>query len=278
MHRWRWVLIVVMVITPVACARRAPPDQEQVWRGFLTWLESAPLDADPVRAYLAQLRREGASPTEVERQSAVITDLMSERPEAVELFFDRVYAEPVSGDSAQGGFSTEPSAVLAEAVRGVTPGTALDVGMGQGRNAVFLAQQGWDVTGFDISSEALRAARANAEHAGVPLRTVKASYETFEFGDQQWDLIVLAFAWAPVSDSTFVARLYAGLEPGGIVVFEHFIDDPAHPYAEAVHALRPNQLRVFFREFRIDRYEEIPGTGDWRGRGAGLVRMVARRP
>ena len=278
MSRWRWMLIVVIALAPVACARRAPPDREDVWRGFLTWLESAPLDADPVRAYLAQLRRDGASPSEVERQSAIITDLMSDRPEAVELFFDRVYAEPVSGDSAQGGFSTEPSAFLAEAVRGATAGTALDVGMGQGRNAVYLAQQGWDVTGFDISSEALRAARANAERAGVQIHTVKASYETFDFGDRQWDLIVLAFAWAPVADSTFVARLYAGLRPGGIIVFEHFIDDPAHPYAEVVHALRPNRLRAFFRAFRIDRYEEIRGSGDWRGRDAGLVRMVARRP
>jgi len=193
MRRWRWILIVVIALAPLACGRGAPPDREEVWRGFLTWLETAPLDTDPVRAYLAQLRRDGASPAEVERQSAVITDFMSERPEAVELFFDRVYAEPVSADSL-GGFSTEPSAFLAEAVHDVSPGTALDVGMGQGRNAVFLAQQGWDVTGFDISSEALRAARANAEHAGVTLRTVKASYETFVFGDGQWDLIVLAFA------------------------------------------------------------------------------------
>ncbi len=53
------------------------------------------------------------------------------------------------------GFSTNANALLVSAVTGRKPGRALDVGMGQGRNAVFLAVEGWNVTGFDISDVGL---------------------------------------------------------------------------------------------------------------------------
>ncbi|MEI8082439.1 MAG: hypothetical protein WCI74_11405, partial [Actinomycetes bacterium] len=76
-------------------------------------------------------------------------------------------------------------------------------------------------------AEVLAAARANAQSAGVPLRAVIASYDTFDFGRDQWDLIVLAFAWAPVKDPAFVTRLHSSLRPGGRVVFEHFVRDEA---------------------------------------------------
>ena len=56
---------------------------------------------------------------------------------------------------------------LAEAVKGRTPGKALDIGMGQGRNAVFLAQHGWDVTGVDTSAEGVRQANAQAQAAMI---------------------------------------------------------------------------------------------------------------
>ena len=59
-------------------------------------------------------------------------------------------------------FSRKPNRLLTEAVQGVKPGAALDVGMGQGRNAVWLATRGWQVTGFDVAGEGLRLAREQA--------------------------------------------------------------------------------------------------------------------
>src|SRR5260370_4164095 len=50
-------------------------------------------------------------------------------------------------------FSRNPNGFLVEMTRQRKPGRALDVGMGQGRNSIFLAQQGWDVTGFDPADE-----------------------------------------------------------------------------------------------------------------------------
>src|SRR5258707_11019010 len=55
---------------------------------------------------------------------------------------------------------------LAETVKGRAPGKALDIGMGQGRNSLFLAALGWDVTGFDISAVGVKQAQAEAQKRG----------------------------------------------------------------------------------------------------------------
>jgi SAM-dependent methyltransferase len=55
------------------------------------------------------------------------------------------------------GFATQPNALLVSNAEGHKPGRALDVGMGQGRNSIFLALKGWDVTGFDMSDEGIAA-------------------------------------------------------------------------------------------------------------------------
>lgn len=256
---------------------QTPSDQEEVWNAFLDWFRTAPLNGNPFRAYSEKLLKEGASREEIERQAAIIFRFISERYDWVEIYFDRVYARPVSGDPARDGFNSAPSTVLIEATKGLEPGTALDVGMGQGRNAVYLAQQGWDVTGFDISQKALDASHLNAEKAGVHIKTIKSSYEKFDFGTEKWDLIVLIFAWAPVSDPDFVTRLHTSLRRGGRIVFEHFIDDSERPSAGPIRALQPGKLRTFFGAFRIERYEEEEGMGDYGGPGSHLVRMVAKK-
>ena len=252
-------------------------DQEKVWSAFLDWFKTAPLRGNPFQRYAEKLQREGITRGEIERQSAIIAKLFSEREEVAEIYYDRVYARPVTGDPARDGFNSAPSTFLIGATKKLKPGTALDAGMGQGRNAVYLAQQGWDVTGFDISQKALDASRLNAEKADVYIKTVKSSYSKFDFGKEKWDLIVLIFAWAPVSDPDFVKRLHTSLRMGGKIVFEHFIDDHEHPHAGPVRALQPGKLRTYFGDFQIERYEEKEGIGDYGGPGSQLVRMIAQR-
>ena len=255
----------------------APTDPEQVWRAYISWFRKAPFDGNPVQGYVAELQKEGASKEEVQRRTAIIMKLFAERSEGVEAYFDHVFSKPITGTPELDGFSSAPSTLLVEAVRGLNPGTALDAGMGQGRNAVYLAREGWEVTGFDISSEALAVARSNAEKAGVRMNAVKAGYDRFDFGVEKWDLIVLAFAWAPVSDPSFVGRIRTSLRPGGRVVFEHMITKGGGPQANIVRQLLPGQLRTCFSDFEIVRYEETEGMGDWGGPGSQLVRMVARK-
>jgi 2-polyprenyl-3-methyl-5-hydroxy-6-metoxy-1,4-benzoquinol methylase len=252
-------------------------DQEEVWSAFLDWFKTAPLRGNPFRGYAEKLQKDGITPEEIERRAAIISKLLSEREEVAEIYYDRVYARPVTGDPVRDGFNSAPSAFLIGATENLKPGTALDAGMGQGRNSVYLAQQGWDVTGFDISQKALDASQRNAVKAGIHIKTVKSSYSKFDFGKEKWDLIVLIFAWAPVSDPDFVTRLHTSLRRGGKIVFEHFIDDSERPYASPIRALHSGKLRTFFGDFRIERYEEEEGIGDYGGPGSQLVRMIAQK-
>ncbi len=276
----KFIFLISLIVAAVfLCVGsfQAASDQERVWSAFLDWLKTASLRDNPVREYAEELQKEGIPRGEIESQAATISKLFSERVDWVEIYFDRVYARPVTGDPARDGFNSEPSALLIAATDMLEPGKALDAGMGQGRNAVFLAQQGWDVTGFDISQNALDASRMNAEKSGVHIKTVKSSHDEFDFGNEKWDLIVLIFAWAPVSDPGFVAKLHASLRRGGRIVFEHFIDDSERPSLSPIRALPPRRLRTFFGDFLIERYEEKEGMGDYGGPGSHLVRMIARK-
>lgn len=250
-------------------------DRNVAWNAFIDWFKSAPAGANPVAGYAAKLQKDGRSEAEVREAVAVLTTQLAERSDWIGVYYDKVFTRPATGDPAADGFASRPSALVADAIQGVKPGAALDVGMGQGRNAVYLATLGWTVTGFDISEAALAASRANAQKAGVPLTTVKASYDGFDFGTNKWDLVVLAFAWAPLDDPAFVARIAASLRPGGRVVVEHFTRPAGEQGPNPVRKLATNVLRARFEGFEMAFYEETVGVGDWGGPGSPLVRMIA---
>jgi SAM-dependent methyltransferase len=274
----RFVVVAFVVFAClVGLGAQTPQDDETVWKAFMTWFKTAPaVRGNPVAAYTAVLQKAGTPEGDVKRQAGVLMrQIMSGRSDWVEPLYDMTFSKLLTGDPATDGFTGEPSALLIEAAKGLTPGTALDAGMGQGRNAVYLAGKGWKVTGFDLSAEAIKAANANAGKAGVRIEAIKASYADFDFGTAKWDLIVLTFAWAPMTDEAFVARLRTSLRPNGRIVFEHFVEDPSQPRPPAMGALKPGQLRELLKGFRLDRYEEITGLADWAGPGTPMVRTVA---
>jgi SAM-dependent methyltransferase len=274
----RWIVaLVIALMSLTGPAAQAPQDDETVWKAFMTWFRTAPaVRGNPVAAYTAVLQKAGTADGEVKRQAGVLMQqIMSGRSDWVEPFYDMTFAKLLTGDPATDGFTGEPSALLIETVKGLTPGTALDAGMGQGRNAVYLARQGWKATGFDLSAEAVKSAQANAAKAGVRIDAVKASYADFDFGTAKWDVIVLTFAWAPMTDEAFVAQLRTSLRPNGRIVFEHFLEDQERPRPPAMQVLKPGQLRELLNGFRLDRYEEITGLADWAGPDTPMVRAVA---
>lgn len=183
------VLLALTLVVPAL--GQEPIDDEAVWDAFVTWIASAPEGAK-LQDYGERLRQNEVPEDEVERRLSVIRKLFSEQPErGIELTYDRIYSKPLTGDLEQDGFKSTPSAFMMESVESLTPGRALDVGAGQGRNAVWLAGQGWEVTAIDLSGAGLAAARENAARVGKQLETVQTSYAAYEFGDQQWDLIVM---------------------------------------------------------------------------------------
>jgi 2-polyprenyl-3-methyl-5-hydroxy-6-metoxy-1,4-benzoquinol methylase len=161
---------------------------------------------------------------------------------------------------------------MAEVVKGVKPGRALDIGMGQGRNTVYLAKLGWDTTGFDIADRGLEIAQASAKAEGVKITTVKTSMEDFDYGTAKWDLIVATYVGADWRE-----KAVRGLKPGGAVVVEAFFKSgPALSGA----GFGPNELLHLFidQKLRILRYEEMDGKPDWCEEPGRIVRLFAQKP
>ena len=95
-------------------------------------------------------------------------------------------------DTSEFVWATEPNRFLPPEVEGLTPGRALDVACGEGRNAVWLATQGWDATGIDFSSVGLAKAAQLAEHAGVTCDWVVAdTTEPFPESLGAFDLVIV---------------------------------------------------------------------------------------
>jgi 2-polyprenyl-3-methyl-5-hydroxy-6-metoxy-1,4-benzoquinol methylase len=159
--------------------------------------------------------------------------MMGERPDGWRIMFDNIYS------SSTPGFVTQPNALLIATVESRKPGRALDIGMGQGHNAVFLAMKGWDTTGFDISEVGLAVARKNAERAGVKLNAIRETDEAFDYGSDQWDLIVYMYEPFPVASAAYVERLRKSMKAGGIIVIESFGEN-------APTAIDPGQLLAAF--------------------------------
>jgi SAM-dependent methyltransferase len=215
------VLASVLLLATLATAGQ-PQGDDAAWTEFLAWLRTAPAANGPlevIQGFQKSLVAKGTPQAEAERRLNVVLRLMRERTDAWPLMFDRIYT------SKTPSFSTTPNALLMAAVEGRTPGRALDIGMGQGRNAIGLARKGWTVTGFDVSAEGLAVAKAHAAQVGVNLTAILDSDQKFDYGTDQWDLIAVIYGPGSIADPAFVARLHRSLKPGGLVVVESFASD-----------------------------------------------------
>ena len=178
--------------------------------------------------------------------------------------------------SNEPGFNTKPNALLVAAVSGRRPGRALDVGMGQGRNAVFLAVEGWNVTGFDISDVGLEVAKKNAARVGVKINAVLKSRENFDFGTAQWDLIVITYEIIPLETMSYGTRLRNSLRAGGLIVIETTASDAGQPLTRSVD-VDPARLLRALDGFRILHFEDTVAMPDWGKEKTRLARLVAEK-
>jgi len=234
---------------------------ESNWSAFLVWLKAQPPNSKPsglINPYRYKLLRDGVPEAEVNHRMEMIWSGCYHRPDGVGVFWSKIFGgnQPI--------FSEQPNGLLVSAIQDRKPGRALDFGMGQGRNTVFLAMQGWDVTGFDPAEEAIRIANRNAAGARVKIHTVVARDDQFDFGTAQWDLIVVTY----VRDLTAhdAAVFDRALKPGGIVVYEN----GSSPGNEVLKA---------FLGFRIARFEDVEAFSDWNRNDKHLVqRLIAEKP
>ncbi len=135
--------------------------------------------------------------------------------ESHETFWEQRYA---GMDIPSGG---RPSAVLTRFVADRNPGRALELGCARGDDAIWLARQGWTVTGVDVSESALRAARAAAEAACVTERTEFLRHDLEQsFPGGSFDLVAALFLHSPVplDRGAVLRRAAAAVSPGGLLL------------------------------------------------------------
>lgn len=245
------------------------PTNSQIYEKFREWVGKQPRDLSDdqvMERYRALLAQERLSAAEIDRQIKVIDE------QGQQLEIERWNAI-LTAPSPQ--FNTKPNQFLVDMTRGVRPGKALDVGMGQGRNTLYLAQQHWDVTGFDPAARAVAAAEQEAKRLGVKITTVVQRDDQFDFGTNRWDLVVLSY----VTARQLVPAVYQSLKPGGLVVLEAFHRDATKTRSIGSGVVYDsNELLRLFNQFRIVRYEDAEGDADFGIATLRLVRLCAQKP
>jgi 2-polyprenyl-3-methyl-5-hydroxy-6-metoxy-1,4-benzoquinol methylase len=238
------------------------------WTSFLAWYKtySGPvMPPDVMKAYAAVLSGQGKSDADIKATLGSLQKTFATGPrDMLTLHFNKVYNEHPEL------FSAAPNAFLVRMVKGMKPGAALDVAMGQGRNSVYLAQQGWDVTGYDLSDQGMALARAAAERAGVRIRTVEATHQEFDFGHERWDLIVMTYSFVNMQDTGFLARIRDSLRPGGVVVLEQM-------NSGGTGKGPANALLRSFEGLRVLHYEDAVDIAEWSHQPARLGRIVVQK-
>ncbi|MEP7090703.1 MAG: class I SAM-dependent methyltransferase [Nocardioidaceae bacterium] len=139
--------------------------------------------------------------------------------EAAAMFEPPGWEERYSGEEHI--WSGDPNPQLVAEVSALPPGTALDVGCGEGGDVVWLARQGWRVTGADFSANGLARAAQHAEEAGVAHRTDwwQVDARTFAAGGRTFDLVTSHFLQPPDGGMVQVTRRLAdAVAPGGYLL------------------------------------------------------------
>jgi len=176
---------------------------------------------------------------------------------AVQADWDRRYAD------RQQLWSGRPNGALVAEVAGMPPGRVLDVGCGEGADAVWLARGGWDVTALEVSGVALERAAAHAREAGVAVRWVHAGLVEAGLPPASFDLVSAQYpALLRTPDSAAERALLATVAPGGVLLLVHHAgmehhevldggDDPAdYVWPSMVAALLDDRWRVEVDEQR----------------------------
>ena len=154
----------------------------------------------------------------------------------------------------------EPSPFLREKIgllACLCPGRrALDIACGEGRNSIFLAQNGFAVTGVDISRKGLEKGVRRMKEEGVEVDFRLADLGAYEFSES-YDLIInFNFLLREL-----IPKMVAALNPGGVILFDTILDSPALTgVRDRSFLLQPGELRTIFERFEgeILCHEERP--------------------
>lgn len=256
-----------------ALAQTAPAPvaaDQQVYDRYRDWTYGVPVEQRGdglMDRYRAHLKAQGVADAQIARQVQII------EAEGRRLEAER-WNQYFTSDKPR--FNLMPNGFMIQMVERRTPGTALDMGMGMGRNSIWLARQGWEVTGFDPADQAMALARQQAGVLGLKnLTTVVARDDTFDWGENRWDLILLSYAGCAEGN---VPRIEKALKPGGLLVVEAFHTDATRQFKIGGSICATGQLPHIFQGLRTVHYEEPVALPDFAPARARVVRYAAEKP
>jgi SAM-dependent methyltransferase len=172
-------------------------------------------------------------------------------------------------------FGKEPNPFLKTHVRLLPKGKALDIASGEGRNAVFLAQNGFEVDALDISDRGLKKAQRLAREKRVKINTFLVDLDQHPIGKERYDLIANFYFLR----RRLIPRIKKGLKKGGKVIFETYLLEHRKLGTggpkQAKYFLKPNELLGLFKDFRILFYRE--GIFREGGRKKAVASLIAEK-
>ncbi len=152
------------------------------------------------------------------------------------------------------------------------PWKALDIACGTGRNALWLAERGWEVTAVDGASTAIEILRSRAAERDLKINAIAADLEKgeFEIEPSHWDLIAMCY----YLQRNLFEPAKRGVVPGGILISIVHINEPGEE--DSPHRLRPGELEKYFAGWEILHRHE--GKANDSAHRRAVAEIVARRP
>ena len=150
-------------------------------------------------------------------------------------------------------FGEKPIPFLVDNVHLLRKGKVLDIAMGEGRNGVYLATQGFEVLGLDISEKGLEKAHNLAKKNKVTIETKVVDLESFTLEPNSYDVILCTY----YMQKDLFKQFQSALKPGGMIVVETYnVDYLKYVQFSRKWALDTNEMLDIFKGLRVIRYQD----------------------
>ena len=150
-------------------------------------------------------------------------------------------------------FGEKPIPFLVDNVHLLPKGKVLDIAMGEGRNGVYLATQGFEVLGLDISEKGLEKAHNLAKKNKVTIETKVVDLESFTLEPNSYDVILCTY----YMQKDLFKQFQSALKPGGMIVVETYnVDYLKYAQFSRKWALDTNEMLDIFKGLRVIRYQD----------------------
>ncbi len=167
-------------------------------------------------------------------------------------------------------FGKQPISFLVDHLAFLPKGKVLDIAMGEGRNGVYLATKGFDVTGLDISEKGLAKARKLATEQGVSITTRVVDLQQHQLEKNAYEVVLCIY----YLQRDLFPQIIQALKSGGVAVVETYTLEHRkyRPRFREEYLLRTNELLELFRDLEVLRYQFIDDGK------AAYASIIARKP